>query len=367
MLTRNITILIAILVLALPTITLASHGFRLTLIKAGTKGNNDWYIKPPEYDIMVSCETFSIEYGVWSPHEGEYNYEWGFTKGNNGEYYYLRTNGGEWKKQIFVCSDNTPIEGIQVIEGLSSQWKIDSKTPIIEISKPYQGEAFTTSQVTIEGKITDATSGISSAILNGTNLNLSSDGSFSLTLQKGGGVHTVTIIAKDVAGNPSQLERTFKVLQSLSINPSNGSNTSNQSASQNHSGSSEQTSQPSVSANNSASENRVEKRISNSKPTPSVTSVRKSSKLQRTVESVPSPTPSPDNQSVVVAVESPVASPSTRPYSIINRKVAGVTDQKKRGITRIISVSGIVVILGVATTLAFRLTQMVRKRKINQV
>ena len=80
----------------------------------------------------------------------------------------------------------------------------DEIPPDISISSPVENSTTENDTVLIEGKANDYQSGIDKVTVNGVEVSVSSDGSFSKTINLTEGINGITIVAKDNAGNETK-------------------------------------------------------------------------------------------------------------------------------------------------------------------
>lgn len=103
---------------------------------------------------------------------------------------------------------------------------IDKTIPVLAVTSPADGTAFTTGGVTVSGTVSDALSGVSSVTCNGVSATFSS-GAFSCNISLNVGVNLVVVRATDVAGNVAgsnfhlSLSGALPTPQSLQVTPSN--------------------------------------------------------------------------------------------------------------------------------------------------
>jgi hypothetical protein len=102
------------------------------------------------------------------------------TNDSNGTVY-LGTNSGVYKSE--AIQDNTP--------------------PIINISYPQNGNKLNSPSLTMAGSVFDNESGLSKVIINGLNVNVKSDGTFSFDMTLSPGANNIVIKAYDKANNVS--------------------------------------------------------------------------------------------------------------------------------------------------------------------
>jgi len=96
------------------------------------------------------------------------------------------------------------IEAIGCLGGsitLSKIVVLDTVSPEISISSPGDNSTFETNSVTISGKVTDSGTGIQSLTINGNTVSVSSDGSFSMSVNLTEGTNNFTITAEDKVEN----------------------------------------------------------------------------------------------------------------------------------------------------------------------
>ncbi len=77
----------------------------------------------------------------------------------------------------------------------------DTVPPVITVNSPENGATVTDPEITVKGTVTDQGSGIASLSINGENVSVSNDSSFSYAVTLSKGENTITLVATDKAGN----------------------------------------------------------------------------------------------------------------------------------------------------------------------
>ena len=81
---------------------------------------------------------------------------------------------------------------------------VDTTSPDVSISRPTDNATVESDSVSVAGKAADTQSGIDKVTVNGVEVSVSSDGSFSKTVNLSEGINRITVIAKDKAGNETK-------------------------------------------------------------------------------------------------------------------------------------------------------------------
>lgn len=194
----------AILLCARPIF--AATDITVTKVSDGVLGENGWYIQKPKYThVSPPCGSgvTILDLG-WEPDEGAHSYAWAK---NSSKSVYVRADNGPWVRK----------GGCENKDGLSTIFttpllKVDTVQPQISLSEPYEGEPFQQGEIVFKGSVADQSSGPASIVIDGQSVPLGIGGVFVATIAKGVGTHTVSVMAKDFAGNTGSLKRTIKVL-----------------------------------------------------------------------------------------------------------------------------------------------------------
>ena len=119
------------------------------------------------------------------------------------------------------ASDNDGNEGISETINIT----IDTVPPELAVTTPINGYVTNVQTLTVVGTTNDSTTIPVSVTINGEAVNVSSDGSFSHTIELAVGTNKITVIATDSAGHTSEIVRTVTydisvpVFKSIEITP----------------------------------------------------------------------------------------------------------------------------------------------------
>lgn len=99
----------------------------------------------------------------------------------------------------------------------SATLTIDTVAPTLNIATPTDGMITNSASVVVSGTTNDATTSPVTLKINGTSVDVSSDGSFSHSVGLTEGVNTITIVATDGAGKATTITRTVTMNTSAPI------------------------------------------------------------------------------------------------------------------------------------------------------
>ena len=107
------------------------------------------------------------------------------------------------------ASDNDGNAATQV----SSSFVVDTVPPVLVLTSPTDKSITNNATCTVSGSTNDATSTISSVTVNGQNVNVGTNGSFTTTVTLKTGSNTITIVSTDANGKQSTVTRTVTLDQ----------------------------------------------------------------------------------------------------------------------------------------------------------
>lgn len=105
---------------------------------------------------------------------------------------------------LFNASDNDGNAAVQK----SVTFTVDTVAPILTINSPANNSITNTAACTVSGTTNDATSSPVTVTVNGENVTVGSDGSFSKVITLTEGDNTITVVATDAAGKSTTVTRT---------------------------------------------------------------------------------------------------------------------------------------------------------------
>lgn len=108
---------------------------------------------------------------------------------------------------ILNANDNDGNAAVQK----SVTFKVDTVAPVLTISSPTDNYITNVASVTVSGTTNDATSTPVTVTINGSNVTVNSDGTFSKSVSLSEGSNTITIVATDAAGKTTTVTRTVKL------------------------------------------------------------------------------------------------------------------------------------------------------------
>ena len=122
---------------------------------------------------------------------------------------------------LFNANDNDGNAAVQK----SVTFTVDTVAPTLTVSSPANNSITNTASCTVSGTTNDATSSPVTVTVNGENVTVGSDGTFSKVITLTEGDNTITVIATDAAGKSTTVTRTVTLdtgapsFVSVTINP----------------------------------------------------------------------------------------------------------------------------------------------------
>lgn len=96
-----------------------------------------------------------------------------------------------------------------VSQASSQQFRVDVNAPNLSVSEPQEGSFTNNPRVSVSGSASDIGAGLREVLVNGSPVELESDGSFSTTVQAIDGLNTISVVAYDNTGKSATVSRSI--------------------------------------------------------------------------------------------------------------------------------------------------------------